>query len=128
MDAAPAPWLLATAITSICLAAACVSACWIAVSRCSLMVKSLRELLSTPPSETRLARIEADQAELFSILESVTTTAKRLSSRSGMRELRERSPGPPPPGASKAELRRYYGFTKDGPEFARRQLEIVPKE
>jgi len=128
MDAAQPPWLLATLITSICFSALCASACWIAVLRCSQMVRSLRALIATPPSETKLAALSADQAELFSTLEKLTTTVKRLSSRSGMQQLRERDPGPPPPGASKAEVRRYYGFTHDGPEFAKHQLQLVPKE
>jgi len=125
MADAPQQLLLATLITSICLAAVCVSACLIAVSRCSQVTRLVHELKSTPLSDAKLAALSAEQAELFSTLEKLTTTVKRLSSRSGMRELREQKLGPPPPGAPKSEVRRYYQFPNDGPDFARHQLQLV---
>lgn len=89
---------------------------------------------ATPPSETpsesRMARLAADQAELFSTLEKLTTTVKRLSSRQGMRDARERdaaeaSNSAPPVGTSKADLLRHYGMSgKVGPAFAQAQLEL----
>lgn len=76
-----------------------------------------------------VAQLQADQAALFSTLESVTTTVKRLSSRAGMKALREErmtsTPEPPGPNASKAEKLAYYGLTGAvGPAFARRQQEL----
>jgi hypothetical protein len=121
-----APWLLATLILSGLAVVASAVACWIAVSRASQLSKSLHALAQTPPSDVKLAQAMADQAELFSTLEKLTTTVKRLSSRAGMREVQ--ADEPPPKGASKAELRRYYGFERDGPDFARRQMQLVPKE
>jgi len=127
MGVEPAQLPLATWITLSCLAAVCVSASLIAVLQCSRVQKLVRALIATPPSDAKLAEVLADQAALFSTLEKLTTTVKRLSSRSGMREIRERD-SPPPPGASKAEVRRYYNFPHDGPDFARHQLQLVPKE
>lgn len=75
----------------------------------------------------RMAQIEATQAELFSTLESLTTTVKRLSSRQGMRDVRARraTEDPPPIGAPKADLLRHYGMSgKVGPAFARAQMDL----
>lgn len=120
------PWPLVMAITSLLVSASCAVACWIAVSRSSQLAKSLSDALTTPPSDAKLAQVLADQAELSSTLERLTTTIKRLSSRAGMEDLRSRRAsevdGPPPIGADKATLRRYYGLQQSGPEFARAQL------
>lgn len=82
----------------------------------------------TPPSEAHLARLEADQAELFSTLEKLSTTVKRLSSRAGMQDVRARSAQAdqaPPRGAPKAALLQHYGMSgKVGPAFAQAQLEL----
>jgi len=57
-------------------------------------------------------RIEV--ADLQSLFASLMDSHKRLRSRIGMKELREKAAeepkrtGPPPPGAPKAELRAYY--------------------
>jgi hypothetical protein len=130
MESEHAPWLLATLILSLLALAGSVTACWIAVSRASRHSKLLRELAQMPPSDANLAKALADQAELFSTLGKLTTTVKRLSSRAGMEDIRSRRQGDdaPPPGASKAEVRRHYGFTRDGPAFAAHQLTLVPKE
>lgn len=119
-------WSLAISIISTCSAAGCVVACWSMVSRCTRALKQLRARVSMPPSDARLAKVETDQAELFSILGKLTTTTKRLSSRAGMQDLRgKRADGPPPPGASKEELRRYYGLNGKGPrEVAQMHLAI----
>lgn len=72
-----------------------------------------------------LARLEADQAELFAALEKTQTTVKRLSSRQGMRDKRESDQDAevPPIGTDKATLLRHYGMSgKVGPDFARAQL------
>ena len=129
MEHAAAPWLLATLILSVLALAGSATACWIAVSRASRHGKLLRELALMPPSDANLAKALADQAELFATLGKLTTTVKRLSSRAGMEDLRSRrQDDAPPPGASKAEIRRHYGFTRDGPAFASHQLALVPKE
>jgi len=82
---------------------------------------------ATPPSEAQLATLAADQAELFSTLGKLTTTVKRLSSRAGMQDYRERAATveAPPIGTSKAELLRHYGMSgKVGPAFAQAQLDL----
>lgn len=81
---------------------------------------------STQTSDAQLAALRAEMADLYLILEKLTTTVKRLSSRAGMRDLRERDQEPvvPPVGAPKVELLRHYGMAgKVGPEFARAQME-----
>lgn len=117
-------WLLITSITSTCLAvvSACIS--WRVGSRCTRAVKSLLGRRSTRPSDVKLAEAMEQQAALFSTLSKLEKTVVRLSSRSGMQEVRARQvSNPPPPGASKAELRKHYGLTGlSGPEFARKQM------
>lgn len=79
------------------------------------------------PSPSEIASLQTDQAALFSNLEKLTTTVKRLSSRQGMRETRARkeSASAPPRGAPKAELLRHYGMSgKVGPQFAQAQLDL----
>lgn len=78
-------------------------------------------------AESAMARLHADQAELFSTLEKLTTTVKRLSSRAGMADLRagSKTEAPPPLGTDKATLLRYYGMSgKVGPAFAQAQLDL----
>jgi len=111
---------------------ACVALAWARASRSSRPKKRADSPAETPPSETALAKIAADQAELFSTLGSLTTTVKRISSRHGMQALRERREAEhstaPPRGASKAELLRYYGMSgKVGPAFAQAQLDLERK-
>lgn len=59
--------------------------------------------------------LEIEIADLRSSMQTLLESHKRLRSRIGMRELRERaetgataSRGAPPPGASKAQLREFY--------------------
>lgn len=107
---------VATLIFSTALAACCVLACWKWASSSTPRRKSPASEPATPTSG-QLATVLADQAELFSALEKLTTTVKRLSSRAGMQDHREKlsaeasaATAPPPPGTPKAELRRYYGL------------------
>lgn len=101
---------LVTSITSICWGVASARACSRAVFLCGQAQKSAAMANEMPPSHAALAKVSAEQAELFSILEKLTTTVTRLSSRQGMRDVRAREANAPPPeGASKAELRKYYG-------------------
>lgn len=72
--------------------------------------------------ESRLADVQAELAVLSSSFEKVSMQLARQNSREGMRRLRgSRADSPPPPGASKAELRKYYGLQAVGPEFTRQQ-------
>jgi len=130
MDA-DAPLFLWLMLTLWPLAAVC---CVVAVSklasRSTPRAKPKDSPPQTPLSEAQLATLAADQAELFSTLGKLTTTVKRLSSRAGMQELRERREAPeaPPVGTSKAELLKHYGMSgKVGPAFAQAQLELERK-
>jgi len=72
----------------------------------------------------RLRSVESQIADLQSSFDSLLESHKRLRSKIGMQTLRQghseseeaaRKPnGAPPPGASKAELREYYGLNKPG--------------
>lgn len=128
--------LLTMLITSLCLIASCVLAlCW-RVFRSTRAPKPPRSPPRTPDSEhpslARLETLAADQAELFSAVGKLSTTVKRLSSRAGMQDFREKERGDsnsaPPVGASKTELLRHYGMAgKVGPEFARAQQQLELK-
>lgn len=62
--------------------------------------------------------------DLTSSVESLTESHKRLRSREGMRELREKRKGRGEP-ESKAELLQRLGLAgKAGPDFARAQLSL----
>jgi len=123
-------WSLGIAIFSLSVAVCSVLVCWRTGTRCTRALKSLRGLVLTQTSDAKLSRALADQAELFSTLERLTTTVKRLSSRAGMQDVRARGSQegePPPVGTSKAELRRHYGLVgKSAPEIARAQFSMVP--
>jgi hypothetical protein len=119
-------WLLLIVTASTCLLAWCVLGVWLKGSRST---QSRKSPPSPPPiqtSDAALAQLQADQAALFSTLEKLTTTVKRLSSRNAMRERREQPAGArPPPGTPKAELLRYYGMAgKTGPAFAQAQMDL----
>lgn len=126
-------WSLCISITSIFLSAICAIACWSAVSRCTRLMSALREVQRTPTSAARFETLEAEQAEFASSLQKLSSTVKRLSSRYGMADLRERRSADqdeePPVGASKATLRlwaqRKVGAPIGaGPDFARQQLKL----
>lgn len=110
MGSIAAQWSLITSILSLSVAVTCAVACWRLASRFTALQKWARGLVLTKTSDAALAAINADLAESFSTLEKLTTTVKRLSSRHGMQDMRERrsTQDPPPPGASKAELRAFY--------------------
>lgn len=134
MESAVLPFLLVTTITSICCAVACVVVLWKRGSAATRRPKPQASPELTPSSlpQSALAQVQVDQAALFSELEKITTTVKRLSSRQGMRDLRERERGEsleaPPVGTSKAQLLKYYGMSgKVGPAFAQAQLELERK-
>jgi hypothetical protein len=117
-------WLLTTLILSIAWLAAYAIGRWLRASASTRAQKSKRSPEPTPTSvESRVAQMEVDLAALFSTLEKLTTTIRRLSSRAGMQDLRA-APSEPPLGTSKAELRRHYGVDKlSGPAQARLQIE-----
>ena len=125
MEITAAQCLLGIAITLGFSLACSAGAYWLAVSRSTQRMKS-QDVPSTQISGAQLAAVQAEMAELFSTLGKLTTTVKRISSRHGMADLREREAQPvvPPVGAPKVELLRHYGMAgKVGPEFARAQME-----
>lgn len=126
MDVSALLWSLITLISLLLLAVSYALVAWIKDSRSTRSKKPNDSPPPTPPSDAgKMAQLEADQAALFSTLEKLTTTVKRVSSRQGMRDLRARDEGPPPVGASKADLLRYYGMHgKLGPDFTRAQQNL----
>lgn len=121
-------WIMTVISTSLAVVFAVVA--FRAVSRSTPSRKQPPSPPPTPSSEG-LLRVQADVAELSSAVESLATTVKRLSSRKGMADLRERrraeeeQPTPPPPGADKGTLYKFYGLSgKAGPAFARAQLDL----
>lgn len=125
-NAAPL-WLPIILTASLCSTVVCAFVAWRLASRSTRAPKPKPSPEATQNSDAlTLAQLAVDQAALFSTLEKLTTTVKRLSSRHGMRDLRERERTEAPPvGTPKAELLRHYGFAgKAGPDFARQQLEF----
>ena len=121
--------LLLTLILSILLVAVSVSVHFWRGSASTRSAKRHTSPPETPSSQlqSELASLREDVGSLFSTLEKNSTTLKRLSSRAGMRETRERreSGSAPPVGAPKADLLRHYGMSgKVGPAFAQAQLEL----
>lgn len=130
--AEPLFWLTMTICLTL-LTAVSARALWRLGSASTRAAKPPRSQEATPssPPASELASLREDVASLYSVLEKNSTTLKRLSSRQGMRDLREREQSeggpstPPPVGASKAEMLRYYGMSgKVGPAFAQAQLEF----
>lgn len=106
---------------------------WLAarVMRLSRLVSRATKRAQAPAMwESRLADLSAEVASLSSSFEKVATAVTRQNARAVMRDRRSgpAASEPPPIGASKAELRRYYGLNQSGPDFAKRQLSLVPKE
>ena len=101
--------LLGTGIASILLVAGYALACWRADSRSTPKRKSPAEP-STPISDERYAKLQAEMAELYSTLESLTTTVKRISSRQALRDRQEKGTDPDelPVGTPKEILRKKY--------------------
>lgn len=126
MDATVLLSLLATAIISTCLGVGCAVAYLKRDSVATRKPKPSGSPEVTPTFAAELAQLATDQASLFSTLEKLNTTVKRLSSRQGMRDVRERGSSEPPPiGTPKAELLRHYGMSGlVGPEFARKQQQL----
>jgi len=103
-------FLLLTSFLSICLAAASVGVCW------RLAFRVGRALKRKSPSESTLLRLEADQTALSSSLETVMRTVKRMAGRHAVQDFRARADDGPPPGTSKAELRRHFGLIGKSPQ------------
>lgn len=124
----PLFWFL-TLISLLSLAAGYALHAWLTGSASTRRAKPQHSPPVTQPSASALAEVQADQAALFSTLEKISTTVKRLSTRQGMRESRERAqadPGAaPPPGTPKAELYRHYGIAGKTPrQIAQHQLDL----
>lgn len=117
-------WWPIIAIASICSLVSFALAAWLAGSRST----PRRKPPASPPAmsdfEIRFAKVETDQAELFSTLAKLTTSMRRLSSRAGMEDLRERrSSEAPPIGTPKAQLREHYKLNGlSSQQIAQRQL------
>lgn len=108
------PLLLITSIASLACVAGFAVAYLRAVSPSTHARKSSPTPAPTPASDGRLAKLEQEMAELQSTLASLTTTLRRISSREWKKDQRERAAAdqttaPPPHGASKAQLRAFYG-------------------
>lgn len=104
---------LAMSIGSIFLAVVSVVVSLRTGSRCTRGLKSLRKLALTQSSDSKLAKVETDLAELFSTLSKINTTVRRVSSRHGMQELREgrssqADANKPPPFGDKKAAREFY--------------------
>lgn len=103
--------VLVTLILLTCTCVACAVVCWRAASASARLRKQVRE-----------AHIEI--GELTSTVETLTESHKRLRSREGMRDLRERRKARSGP-ETKAELLQRLGLAgKAGPDFAKAQLEL----
>lgn len=81
-----------------------------------LVAAALRRAFEFSSPGKRMNSLEIEIADLRSSMQTLLESHKKLRSRIGMRELRERQGmdrtadrgGPPPPGATKAQLRDYY--------------------
>lgn len=107
-------WALTTMILSTFLCAACAAVAWKRASECFRLLKRVRE-------------VELVTADLSSHLDGLLESHKRLRSREGMRELREkRSTASTRQPETKAQILQRMGLAgKAGPEFARAQLSLV---
>lgn len=86
-----------------------------------------REKKPTPPS---LAE-SSNALDSALAAEKITHQLAKLENRLRMREERDKarlSQGAPEVGASKADLFRHYGFTRVGPAFAQRQLDLERRQ
>lgn len=122
MDTARLLFSSATLILSIAFAVGCVRLCWTWGSPATRRPKPQPSEQPTPTSG-QLAKIEADQVELFSALAKLSDQMMRWQKRQAVQEHRDRKSGPtaePPVGASKAELRQYYIPGLNHIEVARR--------
>lgn len=103
--------------------------CWLAlrVRRFSRLASAATRRAQAPAQwESRLRDLVLAQESLSSNYEKLERLLQRLNSRAGMRELRagkHQDAGPPPFGASKAQLRLYYGdqLAKLGPQAVAHQ-------
>jgi len=103
--------LLLTLISLALLCVVCAVVSWRAASGCYRLRKQMRE-----------TAIEI--GELSSAVETLTESHKRLRSREGMRDLRERRKAPPAEETKGQLLQRLGLAGKAGPDFARAQLSI----
>jgi len=86
---------------------------------------SFRRVSASSQLLKRARDLEVMTADLHSSFESLLASHKRLRSRAGMRELREKDGEIPPLGTRKNELRKFYGLNGlSGPDFARKQMQL----
>lgn len=110
-------WFLLTATLSSC-------------STALLVAAVLKRAFESSSVGKRMNSLEIEMADLRSSMQSLLESHKRLRSRIGMQELRERNSSgrtgrtadAPPPGASKQELRDFYLRGKSPREIAQLAL------
>jgi len=102
-------WAQITWLSLTLLNVVCAIACWRLASRSSRITKRMRDL-------------ETTTADLESSFDSLLESHKRLRSRAGMREIRERESHPKV--ETKAEIRRRLFGAAAGPAFAKIQQGI----
>lgn len=120
MGLTAAQWSLITSILSVCIAVSSAIVSWRWGSRVTQLRKWARGRVLTETSDVKLAAVHSDLAELSSTLQKLTTTVRRLSSRHGMQDMRERrsqQDQPPPPG-NKAAARAFYLHGKTPAQIA----------
>lgn len=90
--------------------------------RSRLGLPATPEKKPTPPSLDQ--SLQALDSALSA--EKISHQLQKLENRLRMREVRgaKDSSSPPPNGADKATLFRYYGFKQVGPQFAQHQLDL----
>lgn len=123
-------WSLGIVAALILLLAVCAIGYWLVASLSTRAWRSSHAQQPMPISDAKYAELKAELAELYSTLEKLTTTMRRLSSRQGMRDVRERQAessdedhGPETRFARKARMLKEVGMHGlSGPDFARAQM------
>jgi len=125
MDVLGPLWSQVILISSLLLAALSAIVSFRVASRSTQQRNWLRRQVLTQTSDAHYAKLRAEMLELCVALEKTNTTVKRLSSRAGMADVRERRANEPPPlGTPKAQLRLHYGLLGKTPqEIAKIQLQ-----
>jgi len=108
------------------LGTAALSSSLVAVLASALSWRALRATRARKPNTPSLAESANELASVLAA-EKITHQLATLDKRLRMREQRmpdRENTRTPPPGATKAQLFKAYGFSQTGPAFAQRQLEL----